>query len=382
MAAVPGLLAALIAGSLAWLVFRTRPGRSQNRRLAFLLLFEALAFGVLGLTFLADDVPTGSGFTGVLLVAILAQPWVYLAFLSTLDTPWVALLRGRAGDVALALGCAASIGLYLVRPELFVAGLVPWERYGGINWIASTLGHVAFGLLLLVATYGLLVAISVYRRVPKDSPRRPGAKAYLLAFGLRDSLQLIPLIYLTVGPSGGDAFTGALLGSWLPQLTSVIFSLALAYGILRTQLLEIDLQLKWGLERGTVAGIFVAVFFIVSEGAQVLFSGLAGNQVLGILAAGALVFAIAPLQRLAARMADSAMPGVQDSAAYRAKRAEEIYAAALESALVDGVVTTKERDVLARLQDELGLTASTALAIERGITRAAQPAESGPPAPG
>jgi hypothetical protein len=62
------------------------------------------------------------------------------------------------------------------------------------------------------------------------------------------------------------------------------------------------------------------------------------------------------------------MPRVHDTAEYRTVRKREVYRAATESAIRDGVVTEAERDVLATLADELGLTAGEARAIERAAT--------------
>lgn len=102
----------------------------------------------------------------------------------------------------------------------------------------------------------------------------------------------------------------------------------------------------------------------MSEGAQSLFAARFG-PVLGLAAAGALVFTIAPLQRVADAIADRAMPRVQDTPEYRASRGRAIYQATLESALRDGIVTDKERDMLATLQEELGVTPTDARAMER-----------------
>ena len=59
------------------------------------------------------------------------------------------------------------------------------------------------------------------------------------------------------------------------------------------------------------------------------------------------------------------MPRVQDTPEYRTVRKRAVYRAAVESAMQDGAVTEKERDVLATLADQLGLGAGEARAIER-----------------
>ena len=116
---------------------------------------------------------------------------------------------------------------------------------------------------------------------------------------------------------------------------------------------------------------FVALFFVVSELAATLFSERMGT-VLGIMAAGALLFALAPLQRVAERVADAAMPRVKETDESRMVRKREVYRAAVESALHDGVVTARERDVLATLAHQLGLSAGDARALEGEVEAASQ----------
>ncbi|HVM45332.1 MAG TPA: hypothetical protein VM582_05300 [Candidatus Thermoplasmatota archaeon] len=113
---------------------------------------------------------------------------------------------------------------------------------------------------------------------------------------------------------------------------------------------------------------FVALFFVVSELAATLFSERMGT-VLGIMAAGALLFALAPLQRVAERVADAAMPRVKETDESRMVRKREVYRAAVESALHDGVVTAREHVPLAH---QLGLSAGDARALEGEVEAASQ----------
>lgn len=138
----------------------------------------------------------------------------------------------------------------------------------------------------------------------------------------------------------------------------------LAYGILRHDLVGLDAKVEWGLSKTTVAGIFVAVFFIVSEGAQVLFAGFAQSELLGIVAAGALLFALSPIQRLADRIAATAVP---TGGTGSADTAEVRYRTAVEVALADGEISREEERRLAELADELDLDATRALEIQEEV---------------
>ena len=59
------------------------------------------------------------------------------------------------------------------------------------------------------------------------------------------------------------------------------------------------------------------------------------------------------------------MPRVQDNDEYHTVSKREVYRAAVGSALEDGVVTEKERSVLATLATQLGLMPAAALEVER-----------------
>ena len=144
----------------------------------------------------------------------------------------------------------------------------------------------------------------------------------------------------------------------------IVAIVTFSYALLRAQLFDIDIKLKWTVRRGTVAAAFVGVFFVVSEGAQTFLSAQMG-PVAGLLAAGGLVFAIAPLQRAADSLADRAMPGVVDNAEYRLVRKYEVYRAAVDSALVEGDISPKERGMLATFASELGLTPKEMHDVER-----------------
>lgn len=139
----------------------------------------------------------------------------------------------------------------------------------------------------------------------------------------------------------------------------------LAYAILRDSLFDIELKIRWALGKGTLAVMFLATFFVVANVAQGYFQTTFG-WALGGVAAGLLFLVISPLQRLADRVASAAVPGVSEPG-YLAMRKEEVYRATLEEILCDGVVSTKERRTLFRLQEELGLSSDAANRLERQV---------------
>lgn len=140
--------------------------------------------------------------------------------------------------------------------------------------------------------------------------------------------------------------------------------LLIAYAILKHQLFGIDVRVRWGISKSTLAGVFIAVFFIASETAQEFFGETLGSQYVGILAAGALVFAIAPLSRVADRLAEKAVPLTSPATKGSGGRAST-YKRQVELAWADGRLGRKERVMLRELRDALGLDAATADALER-----------------
>jgi hypothetical protein len=149
--------------------------------------------------------------------------------------------------------------------------------------------------------------------------------------------------------------------------------LLLVYAILREQLLGIDLKVRWGISKGTVAAVFIAVFFVASEAAQQFLGAALQNEYVGIFAAGMLVFALAPLSRAADRIAEKAVPApaglpANPPAAARAPRQgaadpEASYRHALRWALRDGSLDAAEERHLVVLAEHLGIPPSRAYAL-------------------
>jgi hypothetical protein len=169
---------------------------------------------------------------------------------------------------------------------------------------------------------------------------------------------LLGLVSWALGQSGGFG------------ISRTLGVLLLGYAILRLQLLDIDVKLKWTIKRGTLAAVFLAVFFVVAQLAQNFLSQSYG-LLLGGASAGLLLFAIAPLQRMAERVANAAMPGVGGAPEHRQSRAAEAYTFALRMAYADKVLTREEERGLAVLAEELGLAHTTALALREEVEREA-----------
>lgn len=355
----------LAAWTLALLVlFAGHPTR-QTRALAMLLLLEGFAAaGGFGIMWSTTSPANAYGWQMIGIASGVCMIAVYPLFLSTLDTPLARPLRHPVVKAAAFLLASTMALLLLTRPLDIAADMIPvwwspWEVLPGPWWN---------GFLMLIgipSLFAFVVAFDARRRTAEGSDARRRATLYFLAFGVRDlNYGLLyfttPFWFQRLQPAS-DLFVVMVLPG-----ASLVFCVLLAYGVLRAQLFDIDVRLRWGVRRGTLAGAFVAVFFIVGTIAEGFLSNRYGFLV-GGAAAGLLLFALSPLQRLAERVADATVPPSRTTPEYLAFRKLEVYKAAVESAHETGGLTDKERASLGRLREKLGLHVGDANAVEADV---------------
>jgi hypothetical protein len=236
---------------------------------------------------------------------------------------------------------AAALLLYpgaLAGDELMSAPL--WSR---------AFGAVTIGILALVAVLWLRNAALAGR----DARR----VAWL---GLA-----VPLAAMLLVPLRASGLPLSAVG-----LARTVSVLVLAYGILRTQLFGLDVKVKWTISRGTLAAIFIGVFFVVTQVAQNYlqqYGVLAGG-----VAAGLLLFAVTPLQRVAERVANVAMPGTKSVPEMSQGERASAYKQAALAAWRDGSVSRDERFMLDEMRAALGLPDDVAMRLEGEAARAPQ----------
>jgi hypothetical protein len=362
---LPGLVAAIVAWSAAVFVLRTTPDERVRRRLALLLFAEGLMIvtSIAGPLQWMED-PTW--YHRVLTLHAVADSLIVAAYLPTLaailDTRQVRFFGTSPGVwIPVGLGSACAVGS-LLRPDLTWGPIVPGvdPAYGALA--AASVGPIeslAFALLMASYIYGLIVTLFAWRQADSALTRRRNG-LLALAFGTRD----IFWGFIFVTAVAATAIYGAeipahmvVLSIWNLQIAAgalIVYILLLAYGIAIDHLFDIDLKVKWTLRRGTVAAAYVAVFFVVSEGAQTFLSDQLGT-VLGLVATGLLLFALAPIQRAAERISDTAMPDVQDTPEFRKFRKLQIYGQAFSDSRRDGGPNAVQRVALDRLREELEL---------------------------
>lgn len=348
-----GITAGALALTLSYVVARARTASRDNHRLALVLAFEGLAaLTGTGIVYFAGDASLALPIQLFATAVSLALPTLYLLLLATLPTRAVSVWRGRRGAlVALGLLLALQVALFL-RPASFVSGMqATW--YAAQEARPGPLALAPAALLFAVSAYGFVAALLAHREAPEATIRRVRARAYAWAFGARDLLLaaviVLPLVGASLAPSRAwDLFP--VLGF---PIVLLVYVPMLAYGILRTQLFDVELRVKGGVRRGLVFGFFIGAYVLASQLAASLLPQR-GATLVGVAAAGALAFAILPLDRSAGRVADTIMPRVSDEEGYLATRRLEVYRAALEDAMD---VPRSER-ALETLRERLGVSAS------------------------
>ena len=270
------------------------------------------------------------------------------------DFPWALIVGNAAGNAALAFA-------FVALPLRFAA-TAPEERA-----TRRTLALLAAALALLAAPEGgdlvlaartggsLLLIDPIYTAILLAAAPlwlRAAARGLDAKLARNVALLLPGAILLAMfAPSGSR--------EWYYAPGVVASAALLAYAVLRGQIPGLDVKVRFAISRSTIAAIFVAVFFLASEGAQLVFGR--EDPVVGLVAAGALVFAMAPLQRAADRLAERAVPSAPSSVPVpvpgpASGGKEHAYRSALRAALRDKVLTREEEVGLAHLSDELGLT--------------------------
>lgn len=365
-----GVAAGLLALLLAGFVLRVGWERRTNRVLAVALLTEGVAQSGGRLVFVLPPA-AASLFWAATPVAVGLFPFVYL-LLAVLQTPLVHWLRQPATRALLAgLGVAVGSASVLAIRASGPPGDRLAEQFP--RWAFLTVNGV-YAVIVVVVLFALVAAVDALRRAPPTSSLRPRAKAFVLSFGLRDGLGALGLVLMIVGAARGGVMIGrepaplVLVGEAIVRLATIVAMPLLAYGILRTQLFDIDVHLRVGIRRGALVSAFLVVFFVASKLVEAYLSQTAGWYG-GALAAGFLLFAAPRLNRLADRVAEATVPGpgTGPPAEYLTYRKLEVYKAAVETAAETGLIDQRERAFLARLRVKLGLAPETAAAIEEEV---------------
>ncbi|MBI4392320.1 MAG: hypothetical protein HY556_00785 [Euryarchaeota archaeon] len=308
------------------------------------------------------DPPAGYFLREGRLIHVVDSSYFFLTTLPAFASQGVALLvlaRRPAGDPSsptrrshLLLGIGLLVyplhrGAYLVvdyfLDPLSVARVTASNRF-------VLLGELATAVFLLFAAYLAIM------RLARTHPEHAGL---VLAAG--------------VGLGSGilRALTDALPSYFYFGVANLVLPLVATYALLRHNLFGLDFRVRWAISKSTIAAVFIAVFFVASEAAQQFFGEAFQSNYVGILAAGALVFAIAPLSRLADRLAEKAVPVAAGTGPVEASasdtRGADAYRHAVRLALRDRRLTPGEEVALAHVAQGLGLTPVEAIRLRHEV---------------
>lgn len=367
--AVPGILNLLVAWSAAIVLLRTAPRRSLNRRLAFVLFLEGVWLGG-SVFFMIESQHLFLVQAAIAVAAMAALPFQYLSFLGVaLDTRLVAPFRSRTAFILLGVASVVAGLAVLLSPSTFMGEPYspPWATW---NFLFRPWGARIAQVHGLASLFGLIAALAAYLKAEPGTTARSRAKWFAIAFGVRDAYNMLTFtLYPTLRPI---AFWGDLIYNPGPPIINLAYVALLAYGVLRAQLFDIDLKVKFALKQSTVGAVIAGGFFTGSELLERVVP--VESMILGLLVSGVIVLLLRPVQRFAEALANGIMRGVEDTPDYVQSRKHEVYRAALEGAITDGAITQKERDILSRLREQLGLSVDVADRIENDLTSSPAPA--------
>jgi hypothetical protein len=354
-----GLAAVLMCCVLAVVLFRVGTAGSVARKLALLLLVEGFVLGsstIVERLFSPEITANWTYESGVLRYLFITHTFA--------DCLMLALYPGFL---------AAALHTKLTRP--FARKPVQMLVYtvSAMLFIAVQISPLELGATLLYAILSLCFSFAMVVSIHAWLTTAPGiardrARSFALAFGIRDIcwgfVYAISIYDIAVGSYMSEVQFRFI--DYIYYLGTLIYVPIVAYGILRTQLFDIDLRIRWTIKQSTVAGVFVAVMFVISEGTSQFLSDELGN-VAGLLAAGVVMFFLTPLQRFAERVAGTAMPNTKNTTEYTTFRKMQVYEAAVAEAQQEGGISHKERSLLVRLRDSLEISESDAESIEQEL---------------
>lgn len=283
-------------------------------------------------------------------VASIYSLYVFLITFAALPVVFAWLFRASGKDRALVLTLSVAFVLWpAILGGITLNGAMNTRPF--LNW------HFVTAVVAVVATGVYWLAnIGVDERFARSARNAALLIFGLLAFGAIDAVFIGDALQYSI--SNGPFFG-------IARLATVV---VLAHAILNQQVLGMDVKLRFAISKSTIAAVFIAVFFVASEVAQQFFSQRTSSTYIGIGIAGTLVFAMAPMQRMAERIAEKAVP-VARTPAGTLSRKEQTYRDALAVALRDRKLTPAEEVTLARLAEDLGIGAGRAMELRQEAGR-------------
>ncbi len=341
------LVVGIIAVAMAVIVLAAAPRQRMTQSLALVLFVDGAGwFG------LADG-----------LGGYLSGPWNQLARLSLTASPWlygwlvVETLDVPATRWARRLTPWPWLALALAMPLLLVTVLDASPTYAAISGVVGVISgpHIA------ISTWAFVAAIQ-HHRLQRDRQ----AAAYLAAFALRD-VAVVALFAAGVAAKS-NPWVASQFGVVLLIVKVVLLGhlTYLIYGVMAGLVLGLDDQVRATIQKALVLVMVSSVFLVITEGAEILIG--VDSPALAILAAGIITLVFQPVQGFAQRLSARLLPGPASRHDLDRRERRSLYERQVKIAALDGVIQGKERTMLDRLRESLGLSAEEAAAIEEAAT--------------
>jgi hypothetical protein len=345
------IAAAIVSISFAYFLWKTAAATPVTRRFIVLLMVEVATVLTSSSGFYLlfnHDIPQVWGtifevihsvgdFLMLVLYPIFIAYALPIKFMKPLSTP-----KGRY--TAYSIGFVLCTLFMLLHFDVIASDL-PVDM-----WLYS-----AMVILFVVVFFISLVGV----KAAQTKLAREKAWAFVFAFGFRDLAWAT--LYLSV-ITGWIEKAPLLLGQLYVGPT-LIYIPIMVYGILKLQMLDIEIRLKSTLKNSFLAGTFVAMYYLVSESVDTLLTDQLSG-IIGIVVSGLLTLFLTPLHRWADGFASKLVGKDIDSPDYSASRSEQMYSAAVDETLSFGEVTRSHIALLDRLKESLQIAEQDAERIE------------------
>lgn len=296
---------------------------------------------------------------GPLLLVALGARLLFAALPVVFFRLYLAMPVERAGKTALLVASGYTLLGAVVTGTSLVSLATQTLPSGEVTgaWWADALAVSSYVVYSASCLY--ILSMLVARRTsgsPGGRDRWPTLLSFLIIIGIAFGA----VTEFVRAPGGTLPYTVRRFGVYgLFLLSSLLFT----YAITRHQLPGMDLRIKWGITRGTVAAAFLATFFVGSQLAEQFFSFQYGWAV-GGAAAGLLLFALSPIQRLADRLASATLPQAKAVSDMTHPERVDIFRDQARLVWIDGTIDSHDRRLLDNLRERLGISHQEASRVE------------------
>ena len=215
---------------------------------------------------------------------------------------------------------------------------------------------------MMVLMYSFVFISALYSMArAKTELSRAKAKLFAIAFCIRDISWAV--VFLAIALELETYYTYIFL---LAAVSMALYLPLVTYGVLRQQLLDIDLHVKTTIKGSTLAAIFLALYFLISEGLSIFFTEWLGSF-LGIAVAALLIFLLAPLHRWAEWVSSAMVSSNLGNEDYKTYRKFQMYSSGIEEAMAMGKVTESQFALLDILRESLQLSKNDSEQLEADL---------------